>query len=161
MVPRPATNSYSSSNNSTDNIVTYQWWLLFRIDIDVVCLCMMKRSTPEENTALFSELFCLLSLSCPFNMILNICQHLYCFISQFESDTFFFFIPLCLLHCMCIALRFFLKKPLSACINMLLNKEPSYLFIYFDLDVVLMENVEEVLELHNTLANVPPSSWIG
>lgn len=44
---------------------------------------------------------------------------------------------------------------------MLLNKEPSYLFIYFDLDVVLMENVEEVLELHNTLANVPPSSWIG
>lgn len=59
---------------------------------------------------------------------------------------------------MCIALRFFLKKPLSACINMLLNKEPSYLFIYFDLDVVLMENVEEVLELHNTLANVPPSS---
>lgn len=87
MVPRPATNSYSSSNNSTDNIVTYQWWLLFRIDIDVVCLCMMKRSTPEENTALFSELFWLLSLSCPFNMILNICQHLYCFISQFESDT--------------------------------------------------------------------------
>ena len=44
---------------------------------------------------------------------------------------------------------------------MLLNKEPSYLFIYFDLDVVLMENVEEVLELHNTLANVPPNSWIG
>ena len=44
---------------------------------------------------------------------------------------------------------------------MLLNKEPLYLFIYFDLDVVLMENVEEVLELHNTLANVPPSSWTG
>lgn len=59
---------------------------------------------------------------------------------------------------MCIVVRFLLKKPLSACINMLLNKEPSYLFIYFDLDVVLMENVEEVLELHNTLANVPPSS---
>ena len=53
---------------------------------------------------------------------------------------------------MCIALRFLLKKPLSACNNMLLNKEPLYLFIYFDLDVVLMENVEEVLELHNTLA---------
>lgn len=59
---------------------------------------------------------------------------------------------------MCIALRFLLKKPLSGCNNMLLNKEPLYLFIYFDLDVVLMENVEEVLELHNTLANVPPSS---
>ena len=59
---------------------------------------------------------------------------------------------------MCIALRFLLKKPLSACNNMLLNKEPLYLFIYFDLDVVLMENVEEVLELLNTLANVPPSS---
>lgn len=59
---------------------------------------------------------------------------------------------------MCITLRFLLKKPLSACNNTLLNKEPSYLFIYFDLDVVLMENVEEVLELHNTFANVPPSS---
>ncbi|RMX54548.1 hypothetical protein pdam_00004566 [Pocillopora damicornis] len=42
-------------------------------------------------------------------------------------------------------MMFLLKKPLSACNNTLLNKEPSYLFIYFDLDVVLMENVEECL----------------
>lgn len=55
---------------------------------------------------------------------------------------------------MCIVLRFFLKKFLSVCINMLFNKEFLYFFIYFDFDVVLMENVEEVFELYNKFVNV-------
>lgn len=55
---------------------------------------------------------------------------------------------------MCIVLRFFLKKFLSVCNNMLFNKEFLYFFIYFDFDVVLMENVEEVFELYNIFVNV-------
>lgn len=53
MVPRPATNSYSSSNNSTDNIVTYQWWLLFRIDIDVVSVHDEKKYSRRKHSTIF------------------------------------------------------------------------------------------------------------